>query len=81
MSRLYQQTFSIQTEKSGTGVELDTAVFINNLESYIMNQIHIIKAQFLKRTLGPRVAAGYLRNRNWSLESALWIVCRTQCRI
>jgi len=46
-----------------------------------MNQIHIIKAQFLRRTLGPRVAAGYLRNRNWSLESALWIVCRTGCRV
>lgn len=46
-----------------------------------MNQIHIIKANFLKRTLGPRVAAGYLRNRGWSMEATLWIVCRVQSRI
>jgi len=41
-----------------------------------MNQIHILKAQAIAKSLGFRVAAGYLRNRNWSLEAARWILFR-----
>ena len=37
-------------------------------------QQQIIKAKFLARTLGAKVAAGYLRNRNWSVEAAVWII-------
>jgi hypothetical protein len=35
------------------------------------------RARFLKRTLGARSAAGYLRNRGASLQEALWIVAGT----
>lgn len=34
----------------------------------------IKKAKNLKKTLGTRAAAGYLRNRGWSLEAALFII-------
>lgn len=35
----------------------------------------IERAVYLQRTLGTRCAAGYLRNRGWSLEAALYILC------
>ena len=34
------------------------------------------KAKFLMRTLGVRCAAGYMRNRGWSIESALYNLLR-----
>jgi len=41
---------------------------------------HIRKARLLKRQFGTRAAAGYLRNRNYSLEFALWVLVRTSER-
>jgi hypothetical protein len=35
-----------------------------------------IRSQFLQRTLGTRVAAGYLRNRKVSIETALYLLTR-----
>lgn len=32
------------------------------------------RARHIKRTLGARYAAGYLRKRGWSLEGALWVL-------
>lgn len=40
-----------------------------------VKQAQIIKAQKLIKQLGVRAAAGYLRNRGWSVEAALWIIC------
>ena len=37
---------------------------------------HIGKARTLAHQLGMRSAAGYLRNRGWSCEAALWILLR-----
>lgn len=34
------------------------------------------RACFIKRTLGTRVAAGYLRNRKVSIEAALYLLTR-----
>jgi hypothetical protein len=34
------------------------------------------RAGFIKRTLGTRVAAGYLRNRSVSIETALYLLTR-----
>lgn len=34
------------------------------------------RSQFLQRTLGTRVAAGYLRNRKVSIETALYLLTR-----
>ena len=34
------------------------------------------RSQFLQRTLGTRVAAGYLRNRSVSIETALYLLTR-----
>jgi hypothetical protein len=42
----------------------------------IKNARQIEKALFLKRILGTRCAAGYLRNRGYSIDGALWILCR-----
>lgn len=38
------------------------------------------KARSIAKTLGVRAAAGYLRNRNWSIEAALWILLRATVR-
>jgi len=32
------------------------------------------RARIIKRTLGVKVAAKYLKNRGWSIESALFIL-------
>lgn len=37
-------------------------------------QAQLIKAKFIQRTLGNRVAAGYMRNRGWSVEAAIWVL-------
>lgn len=40
-------------------------------------------AQYLQRQFrakGVRTAAGYLRNRGWSIEAALWTLCGTEVR-
>lgn len=39
-----------------------------------MSVSHITIAKRLSGQLGYRSAAGYLRNRGWSLEAALWIL-------
>jgi hypothetical protein len=38
-------------------------------------QKEIKKAQSLVKQLGIRSAAGYLRNRGWSVEAALYLLC------
>jgi hypothetical protein len=40
----------------------------------------LIKAPHLRRTLGIRCAAGYLRNRGWSIETALYVLLRATPR-
>lgn len=40
-----------------------------------VKQAQITKAKKLVKQLGVRAAAGYLRNRGWSLEASLWIIC------
>lgn len=40
-----------------------------------VKQAQIIKAKSLVKQLGVRAAAGYLRNRGWSCEAALFILC------
>ncbi len=37
-------------------------------------QVEIIKARIIRDTLGIRSAAGYLRNRAWSVEAACHIL-------
>lgn len=37
-----------------------------------MKSTQLTRALFIKRTLGVRTAAGYLRNRGWSLDGALY---------
>jgi hypothetical protein len=37
-------------------------------------------AKHYARTVGHRAAAGYLRNRGWSLEAAVWILFRKAAR-
>ena len=40
----------------------------------------IYRAEVIKKTLGVRAAAGYLRNRNFTLEQALVILLgKTSC--
>lgn len=39
-----------------------------------MAAIEIGKARALAHQLGYKSAAGYLRNRGWSCEAALWIL-------
>lgn len=39
-----------------------------------------IRARYIARTLGLRAAAGFLRNRGWPFESALWVLCRRHPR-
>jgi hypothetical protein len=44
---------------------------------------HIDTALYLRDQFGrkgTRTAAGYLRNRGWSIESALWILCHAEAR-
>lgn len=38
------------------------------------NWQQVATAKHIKRTLGIKAAAGYLRNRKWSIESALFIL-------
>ncbi len=38
------------------------------------------RALELKRSLGARCAAGYLRNRGVSIEATMWLLCRTEVR-
>lgn len=40
-----------------------------------MKAAQINKARKLSKQLGFRAAAGYLRNRGWSCEAALFILC------
>ena len=37
---------------------------------------HVRKARFIKRTLGTRVAAGYLRNRGYDVDIACLVLSR-----
>jgi len=39
-----------------------------------MTQVCVGKARFIKRTLGVRSAAGYLRNRGFRLATALFLL-------
>jgi hypothetical protein len=44
------------------------------------NRLELDIARRIARTLGHRVAAGYMRNRGWSFESALFILCGAAAR-
>ncbi len=39
-------------------------------------QVELIKSRIIRDTLGVRSAAGYLRNRGWSVEAAAHILAR-----
>lgn len=39
--------------------------------------VELQRALVMQRSLGTRVAAGFLRNQNWSIESALVILTST----
>ena len=41
-----------------------------------MKQVEIVKAGLIRRSLGVRCAAGYLRNRGWTVEAAKWVLFR-----
>jgi len=43
-----------------------------------MTQVCVAKARLIKRTLGPRCAAGYLRNRGFKLATALFVVAKSR---
>ena len=36
----------------------------------------IERAEYIRRSLGVRSAAGYLRKRGWSIDAALWLLAR-----
>ena len=36
----------------------------------------IERAEYIRRSLGVRSAAGYLRDRGWSIDAALWLLAR-----
>lgn len=36
----------------------------------------MLRAKMIQKSLGTRRAAGYLRNRSWTLEAALMILTR-----
>jgi hypothetical protein len=40
----------------------------------------LVKAKQLANNLGTRCAAGYMRNRNWTIDAALWTLCKTTVR-
>lgn len=40
-----------------------------------MRRVQIKKARAIQESLGTRYAAGYLRERGWSLEGAVAILC------
>jgi len=40
----------------------------------------LLKAPKLRRSLGTRCAAGYLRNRGWSINTTLFVLLRTTLR-
>lgn len=39
-----------------------------------IKQKEIIRAKMIARTLGTKYAAGYMRNRGWSVEAAIWVL-------
>ena len=41
-----------------------------------MKQAEIARARTIARSLGPAVAARYLKKRGWSLEATFWILFR-----
>ena len=43
-------------------------------------QAELVRATRIQQSLGVRAAAGYLRNRGWSLDSALWHLLRVPAR-
>ena len=48
------------------------------MENYLRNlTMFIIRARSIKKSLGTRVAAGFLRNRGVSLNVALHVLMRT----
>ncbi len=43
-----------------------------------LHQMH--NARALQRQVNTRAAAAYMRKLGWSIEAALWILCRKECR-
>lgn len=48
----------------------------NAKEVIVTKQLNRCRALELKRTLGIRVAAGYLRNQGWAVEAAALFLAR-----
>lgn len=42
------------------------------------NRNHVAKARHIARTLGTFRAARYLALRGWSIEGALWVLCKSE---
>ena len=38
-----------------------------------LNQIR--KARAIRKSLGIRAAAGFMRNRGWTVEATVWVLC------
>lgn len=55
---------------------------MNNTDMRIAEELRVIPsiAISLSKNLGFRVAAGYLRNNGFSLESAVWILLRIEVK-
>ena len=41
-----------------------------------LKKCELIKARVIKASLGVRAAAGYMRNRGWSVEAAAHVLAR-----
>ena len=46
------------------------------MSKYEKKQTELVKAKQIKKTLGIRVAAGYMRNRGWSVEAAVCVLTK-----
>lgn len=44
------------------------------METVALSVMHAIKARFIFRTLGGKVAAGYLKNRGYPFEQARYML-------
>lgn len=49
---------------------------MNPSKEFIKQGLELHRALTIRRTLGVRSAAGYMRRKGWSLEAALWWLTR-----
>lgn len=53
----------------------DNTICVDSGKNRIKNKVsEIERARKIATTLGIPVAAKYLKNRNWSIEAAMWIL-------